>query len=93
MHSSETLIPTYSEIVYNGFFFSPERATLQALVTETQRDVTGFVRLKIYKANIIVASRKSPNSLYDPKIAAMEPENLHTTKATRRDLYDRTRAD
>lgn len=45
---------------------------LQALVTETQRDVTGLVRLKLYKGNIIVAGRKSPKSLYDPKIATME---------------------
>jgi argininosuccinate synthase len=45
---------------------------LQALVTETQRDVTGLVRLKLYKGNIIVAGRKSPKSLYDPNIASME---------------------
>ena len=64
--------PKYSELVYNGFWFSPEREALQALVTETQRDVTGLVRLKLYKGNIIVAGRKSPKSLYDPKIATME---------------------
>ena len=52
--------------------FSPEREALQALVTETQRDVSGLVRLKLYKGNIIVAGRKSPKSLYDPKIATME---------------------
>ena len=57
---------------YNGFWFSPEREALQALVTETQRDVTGVVRLKLYKGNIIVAGRKSPNILYDPKIATMK---------------------
>ena len=68
------LIPRYSELVYNGFWFSPEREALQALITETQRDVTGVVRLKLYKGNIIVAGRKSPNSLYDPKIATMESE-------------------
>ena len=50
------------------------RQALQALVTETQRDVTGIVRLKLYKGNIIVAGRKSPKSLYDPKIATMEGE-------------------
>ena len=49
----------YSELVYNGFRFSPEREALQALVTETQRNVTGVVRLKLYKGNIIVAGRKS----------------------------------
>src|SRR6266567_2177650 len=68
----DSLIPKYSSLVYNGFWFSPEREALQALVSETQRDVTGLVRLKLYKGNIIVAGRKSPKSLYDPKIATME---------------------
>lgn len=72
MHLRDSLIPKYSELVYNGFWFSPEREALQALVTETQRGVTGIVRLKLYKGNIIVAGRKSPKSLYDPKIATME---------------------
>jgi argininosuccinate synthase len=74
MHLRDGLIPKYSELVYNGFWFSPERDALQALVTETQRNVTGIVRLKLYKGNIIVAGRKSPKSLYDPKIATMEGE-------------------
>jgi argininosuccinate synthase len=74
MHLRDSLIPKYSELVYNGFWFSPERETLQALVTETQRNVTGLVRLKLYKGNIIVVGRKSPKSLYDPKIATMEGE-------------------
>jgi argininosuccinate synthase len=72
MHLRDSLIPKYSSLVYNGFWFSPEREALQALVTETQRDVTGVVRLKLYKGNVIVAGRKSPKSLYDPKIATME---------------------
>jgi argininosuccinate synthase len=72
MHLRDSLIPKYSELVYNGFWFSPEREVLQALVTETQRDVTGVVRLKFYKGNIIVGGRKSAKSLYDPKIATME---------------------
>src|SRR5712671_3491039 len=72
MHLRDSLIPKYSTLVYNGFWFSPERFALQALVTETQRDVSGTVRLKLYKGNIIVAGRKSPKSLYDPKIATME---------------------
>ncbi len=74
MHLRDSLIPKYSELVYNGFWFSPEREALQALVTETQRNVTGVVRLKLYKGNIIVVGRKSPKSLYDPKIATMEGE-------------------
>jgi argininosuccinate synthase len=72
MHLRDSLIPKYSELVYNGFWFSPEREALQALITETQRDVSGLVRLKLYKGNIIVAGRKSRKSLYDPKIATME---------------------
>jgi len=72
MHLRDSLVPKYSELVYNGYWFSPEREALQALVTETQRNVTGVVRLKLYKGNIIVAGRKSPNSLYDPEIATME---------------------
>jgi argininosuccinate synthase len=74
MHLRDGLIPKYSELVYNGFWFSPEREALQALVTETQRNITGLVRLKLYKGNIIVAGRKSPKSLYDPKTATMEGE-------------------
>lgn len=72
MHLRDSLIPKYSELVYNGFWFSPEREALQALISETQREVTGLVRLKLYKGNIIVAGRKSAMSLYDPKIATME---------------------
>jgi argininosuccinate synthase len=75
MQLRDSLIPKYSALVYNGFWFSPERQALQALVTETQRDVTGVVRLKLYKGNIIVAGRKSPKSLYDPAIATMEGES------------------
>src|SRR5205809_3836416 len=74
MHLRDSLIPKYSELVYYGFWFSPERLALQAFVTEGQKHVTGTVRLKLYKGNIIVAGRKSPKSLYDPKIATMEGE-------------------
>jgi argininosuccinate synthase len=72
MHLRDSLIPKYSTLVYNGFWFAPERYALQALVTESQRDVTGIVRLKLYKGNIIAAGRKSPKSLYDPQVATME---------------------
>ena len=65
---------TLRRACYHGFWFSPEREALQALVTETQRNVTGLVRLKLYKGNIIVAGRKSPKSLYDPQIATMEDD-------------------
>jgi argininosuccinate synthase len=72
MHLRDSLIPKYSTLVYNGFWFAPERLALQALVAESQRDVTGTVRMKLYKGNIIAAGRKSPKSLYDPQVATME---------------------
>jgi argininosuccinate synthase len=72
MHLRDSLIPRYSELVYYGFWFSPERLALQALVTESQRNVTGTVRLKLYKGNIMTVGRKSPLSLYRPDIATME---------------------
>jgi argininosuccinate synthase len=78
MHLRDSLVPKYSALIYNGFWFSPERETLQALVIETQRNVTGVVRLKLYKGNIIVAGRKSPKSLYDPQIATMEETGAST---------------
>jgi len=59
---------------FQPLWFSAQYEALQALVTETQRDVTGLVRLKLYKGNIIVGGRKSPKSLYDPKIATMEAD-------------------
>ncbi|MCE9612188.1 MAG: argininosuccinate synthase [Chthoniobacter sp.] len=74
MHLRDSLIPQYATLVYNGFWFAPEREALQALVTETQRNVTGTVRLKLYKGNVITAGRKSPLSLYNPDIATMEAD-------------------
>lgn len=74
MHLRDSLIPKYAELVYNGFWFSPEREALQALVTESQKNVTGTVRLKLYKGNIITAGRKSPVSLYNPHLATMEAD-------------------
>jgi argininosuccinate synthase len=72
MHLRDSLIPKYAELVYYGFWFAPEREALQALVDESQKFVTGTVRLKLYKGNIITCGRKSKYSLYDPHIASME---------------------
>ena len=72
MHLRDSLIPKYAELVYYGFWFAPERECLQALVDESQRFVTGTVRLKLYKGNVITCGRKSKYSLYDPRIASME---------------------
>ena len=74
MHLRDSLAPKYAELVYNGFWFAPEREVLQALVTESQKNVTGVVRVKLYKGNIAVAGRKSPVSLYSPDIATMEAD-------------------
>ena len=74
MHLRDSLIPKYAELVYYGFWFAPERLALQALVEESQRNVTGTVRVKLYKGNIIAAGRKSPVSLYNPHIATMEAD-------------------
>ena len=74
MHIRDSLIPKYSELVYNGFWFSPEREALQALVSETQDKVAGRVRLKLYKGGVYTSGRKSPVSLYNPDIATMEAD-------------------
>ncbi len=74
MHLRDSLIPKYAALVYNGFWFAPEREALQALVTESQKNVAGVVRVKLYKGNIIAAGRKSPVSLYNPHIATMEAD-------------------
>jgi argininosuccinate synthase len=68
----DSLIPKYAQLVYNGFWFAPEREALQALVTETQKTVSGEVRVKLYKGNIINAGRRSPFSLYSEDVATME---------------------
>ncbi len=78
----DALIPKYAELVYNGFWYAPERYALQAYVEESQKNVTGTVRVKLYKGNIMVAGRKSPVSLYNPHIATMEAD---PTKAYNQD--------
>jgi len=74
MHLRDGLIPKYATLVYNGFWFAPERLALQALVTESQKNVTGTVRVRLYKGNILAAGRRSPVSLYRPDIATMEAD-------------------
>lgn len=74
MHLRDSLIPKYSSIVYNGFWFAPERLAIQALVDESQKHVTGTVRLKLYKGNVLGAGVQSPLSLYNPDMATMEAD-------------------
>ncbi|MDR1497992.1 MAG: argininosuccinate synthase [Puniceicoccales bacterium] len=71
-HLRDSLVPKYAELIYNGFWFAPERECLQAFIDKSQEFVSGTVRLKLYKGNVITCGRKSPFSLYDENIASME---------------------
>ena len=71
-HLKDELMPKYAELIYNGFWFSPEREMLQALIDKSQELVTGRVRLKLYKGSAFVIGRESPNSLYDQELVTFE---------------------
>jgi argininosuccinate synthase len=73
-HLKDKLMPEYAELIYNGFWFSPEREMLQAAIDHSQTHVSGTVRLKLYKGNVEVVGRKSPNSLYSEKIVTFEDD-------------------
>jgi argininosuccinate synthase len=73
-HLKDSLMPRYAELIYNGFWFSPERRMLQALIDESQRSVTGRVRLKLYKGSVTVIGRESPNSLYSMEVVTFEED-------------------
>ncbi len=72
MHLKDELMPRYAKLIYNGFWFSPEREMLQALIDKSQEHVTGTVRVKLYKGNAIVIGRESPLSLYDQDLVTFE---------------------
>jgi argininosuccinate synthase len=73
-HLKDSLMPRYAELIYNGFWFSPERHMLQALIDTSQASVTGTVRLKLYKGNVIVTGRESPHSLYSTRMVTFEDD-------------------
>jgi argininosuccinate synthase len=73
-HLKDSLMPKYAEVVYNGYWWSPERLMLQKLIDSTQDVVNGIVRLKLYKGNAIVIGRKSEDSLFDELIASFEDD-------------------
>jgi argininosuccinate synthase len=73
-HLKDELMPRYASLIYNGYWFSPERLALQALIDESQRYVSGIVRLKLYKGNVIVVGRESECSLFDENIATFEDD-------------------
>ena len=77
MHLKDELMPRYAELVYNGFWFSPEREMLQALIDKSQARVTGTVRLKLYKGNVQVTGRRSPMSLYDRELVTFEADQVY----------------
>ena len=80
MHIRDGLTPKYSEMIYYGYWFSPERRALQCLIDETQRDVTGTVRLKLYKGNCTVVGRKSDVSLYSGEFVTFEEDSVYDQK-------------
>ena len=80
MHLKDELMPRYAELVYNGYWFSPERDMLQAAVDATQTFVTGTVRLDLYKGNVTVSGRKSPHSLYDEATVTFEADQVYDQK-------------
>src|ERR1700749_528855 len=73
-HLKDEIMPRYAEMIYNGFWFSPEREMLQALIDKSQEFVSGQVRLKLYKGNVTVIGRESPNSLYSQKTVTFEDD-------------------
>ena len=76
-HMKDELMPKYAEMVYNGFWFAPEREMLQAAIDDASKRVTGTVRLKLYKGNVIVTGRKSPNSLYSEDMVTFEEDSVY----------------
>ncbi len=80
LHIRDSLAVKYSELIYNGYWFSPERQALQGLMDEVGRNVTGTARLKLYKGSCTVVGRKSPASLYDPEMATFEADKVYDQK-------------
>ncbi|WP_187648459.1 argininosuccinate synthase [Nitrosophilus labii] len=79
-HMKDKLMPTYAELIYNGFWFSPEREMIQAAIDKTQENVNGTVKLKLYKGNVTVVGRKSPNSLFAPEFSTFEEDDVYNQK-------------
>jgi argininosuccinate synthase len=80
MHLRDGLVPRYAELVYYGYWFSPERMMLQAAIDESQKNVTGTARIKLYKGNCDTVGRKSPVSLYNPELATFEADRVYNQK-------------
>ncbi|MCJ7686012.1 MAG: argininosuccinate synthase [Desulfobacteraceae bacterium] len=80
MHIRDGLIPRYADMIYNGYWFAPEREMLQTLIDETQKKVNGVVRIKLYKGNCMVVGRMSRSSLYDADFATFEEDEVYRQK-------------
>ena len=80
MHLRDSLTTRYAELIYYGYWFSPERLAMQSLIDEIQRDVRGTARLKLYKGNCYMVGRKSPYSLYHPELATFEKEDVYNQR-------------
>ncbi|KJE33770.1 argininosuccinate synthase [Thalassospira sp. HJ] len=79
-HLKDELMPRYAEMIYNGYWWSPERQALQRLIDETQRTVNGVVRLDLYKGNVTVTGRKSPNSIYSEEHVTFEADTVYNQR-------------
>ena len=76
-HLKDELMPKYAKLIYNGFWFSPERKMIQSAIDESQKYVNGTARLKLFKGNVITVGRKSENSLYSPAHATFEADTVY----------------
>ncbi len=79
-HTKESIGSKYAELIYNGYWFSPEREMIQALVDQSQKNVEGKVRLKLYKGNVLITGRESPLSLYNADLATFESDEIYSQK-------------
>ena len=79
-HMKESISSKYAELIYNGYWFSPEREMMQALIDQSQKNVEGKVRLKLYKGNVLITGRESPLSLYNSDLATFESDEVYSQK-------------
>ena len=79
-HMKDEISPKYAELIYNGYWFSPERDMMQAMIDQSQKNVEGKVRLKLYKGNVMITGRESSMSLYNPDLATFEADNIYSQK-------------
>ena len=79
-HMKDESSPKYAELIYNGYWFSPEREMLQSMIDKSQKNVEGKVRLKLYKGNVMITGRESIMSLYNPELATFESDNIYSQK-------------